>query len=604
MKRRSQVDMSVPPLHYVTSEEFSSKPKKCSSKLENGLKKNTLSDSKQAKIFPRVLKPLTKRKCSKLLKKKATLTKKYLKLEAEMRKLTQQVNMLDHEINHIIEEPTEDLLKVPERPLSIGSSPLDIGNLSGSSVHNPNAYVLAQRDFTFKGGSNKKRVGNSMNSNTPAKSRGHPKKNLDMDGYDALASAVLVKVVPQYPSTKKRCLSSTSNVAKYSEGRQFQKKSNPQGILLKNVKVAIEMDLKDRSENNYRNKTNDCNEGHDDNFAVSARHSKLLRNRSDNPQVDGAFNSKCNLDEPERVHRSVNDALVGTGKHQELVTKKKPRKYTRNVGIFLKGCTGKTKNKQIPKNVTFQEAKLETLERTGLKRKIIQDDKIESNKRSFENGNHHPEESALGNKDHVLETFPVHGPPSFDTFCRPQNRLVGAKNSKPKSREDKIVEESEKHVSSGSVCTLNTSSPVSLRGMKPGFSSVERMHPSTETRPSQNYVVIKDSKAKILNNGQTKGILKSNKASSNGSKNGYFCCPLCPECYENPDTLVDHYKFFHAKHRPYICKFEGCPALLQRQNSQKHLQSHLFKRNFNCPYCSYSQKNMCLLKHHLVIHEQ
>ncbi|XP_068237214.1 uncharacterized protein [Palaemon carinicauda] len=89
-----------------------------------------------------------------------------------------------------------------------------------------------------------------------------------------------------------------------------------------------------------------------------------------------------------------------------------------------------------------------------------------------------------------------------------------------------------------------------------------------------------------------------------GQSTDLYECPLCSEHYQDPNTLVDHYTLFHSKHIPYVCKFKGCPAVLSRQNSLKHLESHLFKRNFDCPFCSYSHKSLYLLKHHLMVHRE
>ena len=102
----------------------------------------------------------------------------------------------------------------------------------------------------------------------------------------------------------------------------------------------------------------------------------------------------------------------------------------------------------------------------------------------------------------------------------------------------------------------------------------------------------------------TRNLHSSAKSNTVHNTIDNYQCPLCSESYKNPNTLIDHYTFFHSRHSPYVCTFDGCPALLNKQNSKKHLCSHIYKSNFDCPYCTYSHKSLYLLKHHLLIHEE
>ncbi|XP_066964353.1 uncharacterized protein [Macrobrachium rosenbergii] len=91
---------------------------------------------------------------------------------------------------------------------------------------------------------------------------------------------------------------------------------------------------------------------------------------------------------------------------------------------------------------------------------------------------------------------------------------------------------------------------------------------------------------------------------TDGKSTDAYQCPLCSEQCQNPNTLVDHYALFHSKHSPYVCQFKGCPAVLIRQNSLSHLKGHVYNRNFDCPFCGFSQRTLHLLKHHLLVHRE
>ncbi|XP_066963638.1 uncharacterized protein [Macrobrachium rosenbergii] len=91
---------------------------------------------------------------------------------------------------------------------------------------------------------------------------------------------------------------------------------------------------------------------------------------------------------------------------------------------------------------------------------------------------------------------------------------------------------------------------------------------------------------------------------TDGKSTDAYQCPLCSEQCQNPNTLVDHYALFHSKHSPYVCQFKGCPAVLIRQNSLSHLKGHVYNRNFDCPFCGFSQRTLQLLKHHLLVHRE
>ncbi|XP_042208737.1 uncharacterized protein LOC121857001 [Homarus americanus] len=85
---------------------------------------------------------------------------------------------------------------------------------------------------------------------------------------------------------------------------------------------------------------------------------------------------------------------------------------------------------------------------------------------------------------------------------------------------------------------------------------------------------------------------------------GNYSCPLCVDCYETPDKLVYHYISSHPYHSPYTCTFEGCPVVLQKRDSSRHLIGHIYEKAFKCPLCSYSHQNLHMLKNHLFCHSQ
>ncbi|XP_071526295.1 uncharacterized protein [Panulirus ornatus] len=94
------------------------------------------------------------------------------------------------------------------------------------------------------------------------------------------------------------------------------------------------------------------------------------------------------------------------------------------------------------------------------------------------------------------------------------------------------------------------------------------------------------------------------KVQANGTQSSNYTCPLCVDYFDTPDRLLCHYVYQHAYHSPYICKFEGCPVLLKKRDSWKHLIGHLYRKSFRCHLCSYSHQSLPMLRHHLFCHSQ
>lgn len=94
------------------------------------------------------------------------------------------------------------------------------------------------------------------------------------------------------------------------------------------------------------------------------------------------------------------------------------------------------------------------------------------------------------------------------------------------------------------------------------------------------------------------------KVQVNSTQSSNFDCPLCVDYYDTADRLVYHYVCSHPYHSPYTCKFEGCPVLLKKRDSWKHIIGHLYRKSYRCHLCSYSHQNLHLLKHHLSCHSE
>lgn len=75
-------------------------------------------------------------------------------------------------------------------------------------------------------------------------------------------------------------------------------------------------------------------------------------------------------------------------------------------------------------------------------------------------------------------------------------------------------------------------------------------------------------------------------------------CELCGAKFQFPSGLVTHIKGKHEKHRPHLCKVEGCgKAFLFAVGLRTHMLRHDGLKPFSCALCTkaFRQKGQMLI---------
>ncbi|CAH1781011.1 unnamed protein product, partial [Owenia fusiformis] len=83
-----------------------------------------------------------------------------------------------------------------------------------------------------------------------------------------------------------------------------------------------------------------------------------------------------------------------------------------------------------------------------------------------------------------------------------------------------------------------------------------------------------------------------------------YCCQICGKEFRHPETYSSHLRGHCKVQRPQDTrKCEVCNKVLMKSNYQRHIESHIEGKQFNCLICSKSYKNPSGLREHQVSHK-